>query len=207
MPPARASATARRASVTVSIAAERTGIASEIPRVRRVTVETSLGRTCDSAGTSRTSSKVSPSRANFSSSATRRSSSSLATCTSARERSYQRRPTRSVASQPVHFICVDRPAEPLQLELADRRRVHRLLDGREAAKIAEEAGDVGTVSGQQLLALGGRDELGHLGRQEAGQLCALPLDCVDQPGVRNRDGSLVREGLDELDLVVCERPW
>ena len=55
-------------SVTVSIAAETIGIASGRLRVSRVAVETSLGRTCDSAGTSRTSSKVRPSRANLSSS-------------------------------------------------------------------------------------------------------------------------------------------
>src|SRR5882672_5304044 len=54
-----------RASVTVSIAAETTGTSSAIVRVSRVAVETSFGRTADSAGTSRTSSKVSPSLANF----------------------------------------------------------------------------------------------------------------------------------------------
>ena len=61
MPPSRASAIARRASVTVSIAAETSGISSSIVRVSRVRVETSLGRTADSAGTSSTSSNVSPS--------------------------------------------------------------------------------------------------------------------------------------------------
>ena len=50
MPPSRASAIARRASVTVSIAAETTGMFSAIVGVSRVTVETSFGRTCDSAG-------------------------------------------------------------------------------------------------------------------------------------------------------------
>src|SRR2546423_10356389 len=54
-----------RASVTVSIAAEITGTSSAIVRVSRVAVETSFGRTDDSAGTRRTSSKVSPSFANF----------------------------------------------------------------------------------------------------------------------------------------------
>ncbi len=44
MPPSRASAIARRASVTVSIAADTSGIVSGIVRVRRVSVETSLGR-------------------------------------------------------------------------------------------------------------------------------------------------------------------
>src|SRR5438552_1145784 len=64
-PPSRASAIAMRASVTVSIAAETTGTSSTIVRVNRVAVETAFGRTDDSAGTSRTSSKVSPSFANF----------------------------------------------------------------------------------------------------------------------------------------------
>ncbi len=66
IPPSRASAIASRASVTVSIAAETIGIASSMLRVRRVRVETSFGRTCDSAGTSSTSSNVRPSFANFS---------------------------------------------------------------------------------------------------------------------------------------------
>src|SRR5947208_1974486 len=76
MPPSRARAIARRASVTVSMAAETTGIASSIVRVRRVRVETSFGRTRDSAGTRSTSSNVRPSLANFRSRATSRCSSS-----------------------------------------------------------------------------------------------------------------------------------
>ena len=63
--------------MTVSIAAETTGMFSEIDGVSRVTVETSFGRTCDSAGRRRTSSNVSPSLPNFRSSATRRSISLL----------------------------------------------------------------------------------------------------------------------------------
>ena len=46
---------------------------SEIDGVRRVTVETSFGSTDDSAGTSNTSSNVSPSFPNFRSNATSRS--------------------------------------------------------------------------------------------------------------------------------------
>src|SRR6476619_3678494 len=67
IPPRRASAIAIRPSVTVDSAAERSGISSATERVRRVAVETSFGSTPDSAGTSRTSSKVSPSLANLSS--------------------------------------------------------------------------------------------------------------------------------------------
>ena len=66
IPPSRASAIASRASVTVSIAAETIGISSAIVRVSRVAVRTSFGSTDDSAGTSRTSSKVRPSLPNFS---------------------------------------------------------------------------------------------------------------------------------------------
>ena len=73
IPPSRASAIARRASVTVSIAAETIGISIVIARVSRVAVETSFGRTRDSAGTSRTSSNVSPSFPNFRSSSSSRS--------------------------------------------------------------------------------------------------------------------------------------
>src|SRR6266511_1647700 len=76
MPPSRARAIAMRASVTVSIAADTIGISSSIWRVNLVRVETSLGRTADSAGTRRTSSKVRPSLANLRSSARSRSTSS-----------------------------------------------------------------------------------------------------------------------------------
>ena len=58
-------AMASAASVTVSIAADTSGMASSMRGVRRVRVSTSDGMTSDSAGTSRTSSKVRPSLANF----------------------------------------------------------------------------------------------------------------------------------------------
>ncbi len=67
MPPSRAMATARRASVTVSMAAETRGTARVTWRVRRVAVEASEGMISEAAGISRTSSKVRPSRANFAS--------------------------------------------------------------------------------------------------------------------------------------------
>ena len=60
------------ASVTVSIAAETMGISSSRSLVRRVLVETSVGRTSLLAGISRTSSKVSPSLRNFPSCSTRK---------------------------------------------------------------------------------------------------------------------------------------
>ncbi len=65
MPPARAMAMARRASVTVSMAADTTGMASSMRGVRRLAVDTSAGSTADSAGTSSTSSNVRPCLANF----------------------------------------------------------------------------------------------------------------------------------------------
>ena len=66
MPPARAMAMASRASVTVSMAADTMGMANSMRGVSRVPVVTLDGRTFDSAGTSSTSSNVSPSLANFS---------------------------------------------------------------------------------------------------------------------------------------------
>src|SRR3954454_14847839 len=61
MPPARAMAMAISASVTVSMAADTSGILRGMVRVRRVTVETSRGWTVECRGTSSTSSKVRPS--------------------------------------------------------------------------------------------------------------------------------------------------
>src|SRR5438132_2599417 len=58
MPPAWASAIAKALSVTVSIAAEISGIPRLISRVSRVAVSVSAGRMPDAAGTSITSSKV-----------------------------------------------------------------------------------------------------------------------------------------------------
>ena len=56
MPPWRAIATAMRDSVTVSIAADSSGIRSVIRRVRRVEVSASEGMTSVSPGRRRTSS-------------------------------------------------------------------------------------------------------------------------------------------------------
>jgi len=61
IPPSCAMTIAMSASVTVSIAEEITGILSAISRVSRVAVLAIEGSTSDSAGRSRTSSKVSPS--------------------------------------------------------------------------------------------------------------------------------------------------
>ena len=68
MPPWRAIAIAIRDSVTVSIALDTSGSRSEIPRVSREVVSTSLGITSVSPGSSSTSSYVSPSGANAGSS-------------------------------------------------------------------------------------------------------------------------------------------
>ncbi len=61
IPPSRAMAMAMRDSVTVSIAAERSGMARGMRRVRRVRTLVSLGCTSERRGTRRTSSNVSPS--------------------------------------------------------------------------------------------------------------------------------------------------
>ena len=61
-PPACAMAMASALSVTVSIAAEISGMPRLTSRVRRVRVSVSVGRIDEAAGTSRTSSKVSACR-------------------------------------------------------------------------------------------------------------------------------------------------
>ena len=60
MPPARAIAMAISDSVTVSMAAETSGMLREIVRVKRLTVETSRGCTAEYRGTRSTSSNVRP---------------------------------------------------------------------------------------------------------------------------------------------------
>ncbi|GAA0996860.1 hypothetical protein GCM10009555_093410 [Acrocarpospora macrocephala] len=65
IPPWRAIATAIRASVTVSIAAEISGIRNVIFLDNRVEVSASPGCKSEYAGTSRTSSNVSPGSVNF----------------------------------------------------------------------------------------------------------------------------------------------
>lgn len=62
IPPACAMAMAMRASVTVSIAEDSSGMFSPMLRVTRVRVSAVEGRTEDAAGTRSTSSKVSASR-------------------------------------------------------------------------------------------------------------------------------------------------
>ena len=61
-PPAWAMAMASRLSVTVSMAADTSGMFRPISRVNRVAVSTWVGMTSDGPGSSKTSSKVSPSR-------------------------------------------------------------------------------------------------------------------------------------------------
>jgi hypothetical protein len=59
-PPSLAIAMARRASVTVSIAADMSGMARSMSRVSMVDVDTWAGITSEAAGTRQTSSKVRP---------------------------------------------------------------------------------------------------------------------------------------------------
>ncbi len=60
MPPSRAMAMAMRASVTVSMPALTRGMFRRMSLVKTVDTSTSLGRTSDLPGTSKTSSNVSP---------------------------------------------------------------------------------------------------------------------------------------------------
>ena len=62
MPPSCAMTIAMSASVTVSIAADSTGMLRVMPRVRRVRGSAWLGNTSEAPGTSSTSSKVRPRR-------------------------------------------------------------------------------------------------------------------------------------------------
>src|SRR5438270_3525081 len=167
IPPSRASAIARRASVTVSIAAETIGIASSMRGVRRVAVETSFGSTCDSAGTSSTSSKVSPSRPNFSSSRRRRSistsyGSAALDSTPIRQRIsvFRRRSGRSalvgdgLELLDLHLRCEPRDiarVEPARADLERRDGAgrdgerQRLLDRAPVAPGGDEARDEGVA--------------------------------------------------------------
>ena len=61
------------------------------------------------------------------------------------------------------------------------------------------------MAGEKPLAVCARDELGHLRREEACQLRALPFHGFEQAGVRDRDRRLVGERLDERDLLLGER--
>src|ERR1051326_7651704 len=65
IPPSRASAIARAASDTVSIAAETRGMLSTMLRESFVVTSASRGRTADARGTSMTSSNVTPAPRNF----------------------------------------------------------------------------------------------------------------------------------------------
>ena len=73
-PPWRAIAIAMRASVTVSMAEDTSGVRSVMLRVSRVVVSTSLGSWSETAGWSSTSSKVRPRGANLAGSSAGRSS-------------------------------------------------------------------------------------------------------------------------------------
>src|SRR5258708_2237948 len=65
IPPSRARAMARLASVTVSIAADSMGMFRVISLVSLLRMSTSRGKTCEKAGNNNTSSNVSPSPKNF----------------------------------------------------------------------------------------------------------------------------------------------
>ena len=60
------------------------------------------------------------------------------------------------------------------------------------------------MSREQGLALGARDEGGHLRRDEPGELCPLPLNDGEEPRRLERDHGLIGEQGDEADLLVGE---
>src|SRR5581483_4346480 len=188
MPPTRARAIASRASVTVSIAAETTGIASSIPRVSRVRVETSFGSTSDSAGTSRTSSNARPSRANFSSSARRRSTSRRPSSSPSKEESLSLGGDGLEVAE-LHVLGQlggDAGVEAAGPELERRRgagsdrRSQRVLQRPPLEPGGGEAGD-------EHVAAADRGDRLDLGRERA---VAAHLAAVPEPGVAAR---LVRD--------------
>jgi hypothetical protein len=83
-------------------------------------------------------------------------------------------------------------------------RLGCLRKGRESAEVEVHDCDVGAMAGQDLPAVLARDELSDLGRNEAGELGALPLDRFEEPRVRDRDRGLVGERLGEGDVLVAE---
>ena len=76
----------------------------------------------------------------------------------------------------------------------------------EAAQVGEDSGDLTAMAGQELLTFGTRDQRRDLGRHEPGELALLALDRLDQPGVLDGDGNLLREGRDQALLGQRERP-
>src|SRR5262245_13183278 len=164
MPPARASAIARRASVTVSIAAETTGIESSSSRVSRDRVDTSFGSTSEDAGTSRTSSKARPSRANLSSSARRRSTSTRPSSNPSKENSLTPPPAEPCTGETAGFPR----GPPSGLRRRLRHRRSRLAqDERQGATAAMSAAAVLDPHVLELPDLDVRLETGGLLRIEA----------------------------------------
>ena len=62
------------------------------------------------------------------------------------------------------------------------------------------------MTGEKLLAALGGDQVGDLRRDKTGKLRPLPLDGIQETRVCDRDRCLIREGRDELDFLVGEKP-
>ena len=69
----------------------------------------------------------------------------------------------------------------------------RLRERGEVAQVAEHRGDLAAVACQEGLAFRARHERRDLWRQEPGELAALALDGLQQPGVRDTDGGLLEK--------------
>src|SRR4051794_14676859 len=125
-PPWRASAIAIRASVTVSIALDSNGVRRRSDRQSRVEVSTSLGITSEAAGESSTSSKVSPSWANFAgrppSSEEKPGVASITPTREWRKASFYGRRERGVRSDAAAYggdVADDAPLDPFAGDPAD----------------------------------------------------------------------------------------
>src|SRR5436190_1406031 len=105
------------------------------------------------------------------------------------------------------LVVGDQPAERFVVVTED---VEELLwcsclgEGCEASQIAEEAGDVRAVSGEELPAFVGCDQLRDLGGEEPRELRSLTLDRVEQAGISDCYRGLVGECLEQDSLIVAE---
>ena len=85
-------------------------------------------------------------------------------------------------------------------------RLSRLGERREVAQVAEHRGDLAPVAGEERLALGARDQLRDLRREEPCQLAALALDRLEEPRIGDPDRRLLGEADGERPLAIAERP-
>src|SRR5207247_1642831 len=87
----------------------------------------------------------------------------------------------------------------------DLLRVGCLGERGEATEVAEEGGDLASMSSQELLALVAGEQVGRL-RGESSELGPLTLDRLEQADVFNCDHDVVGERFEQPDVGVVEGP-